>query len=540
MRIKTFLILFFSSLILFAGVNTTLGFILEIVEKDIGESQKKMHESFELAQELVFSSQWLTRFSRGYVATKDPTRLTYYHAVEGILDGKTETPRDYDLGYWDLVAGGFIPFELNNAKAGKSIEDRFLSLNITTEEYSKLKDARIQITKSSVMEKIAMHAVNGEYDDGTGTFTRKGKPDRAMAERLIYSEEYNKINGDISLLVKEFNDLVKKRFSFEVSKKEAYANSLLFINLYTAVALSGMILVALLFLTFRLAKRATYLLNSVEKISAGDLSVRTHISGNDELSQLSNSIDLMADNLRSAFVKLEEKIELSQKALIELDNERNRSEKLLHNILPAAIAERLREGEETIAEIFPEVTVAFSDIVGFTELSATLGPHKTVQMLSEIFGELDELAEKHSVEKIKTIGDCYMVVGGVPNRDNLHCQHIANFALDAMKVVENFSTNFPVNVRMRMGIHTGTVAAGVVGKKKFSYDLWGDVVNIASRFETTSSPDRIHVSEAIKVRLSDDFIFFDGGEIDLKGKGMTRSYYLLGRKENTPQLDPLA
>lgn len=540
MKIKTFLIIFFSSLVLFAGVNTTLGFILEIVEKDIGESQKKMHESFELAQELVFSSQWLTRFSRGYVAIKDPTRLAYYDAVEGILDGKIETPATYDLGYWDLVAGGFIPFNLNTSKAGKSIEDRFLKLNITTEEYSKLKDARIQIAKSCVMEKIAMHAVNGEYDDGTGTFTRKGKPDRGMAERLIYGEEYNKINGDISLLIKEFNDFVKKRFSTEISKKEDRANSLLFINLSTAVALSGMILAALLFLTFRLAKRATYLLNSVEKISAGDLSVRTHISGEDELSQLSNSIDIMADNLRSAFIKLEEKIDLSQKALIELDNERNRSEKLLHNILPAAIADRLREGEETIAEIFPEVTVAFSDIVGFTELSANLGPHKTVQMLSEIFGELDELAEKHSVEKIKTIGDCYMVVGGVPNRDNLHCQHIANFALDAMKAVENFSRNFPVNVRMRMGIHTGTVAAGVVGKKKFSYDLWGDVVNIASRFETTSSPDRIHVSEAIKVRLADDFVFFAGGEIDLKGKGMTRSYYLLGRKEHLPQLETLA
>ncbi|MFM8860526.1 MAG: adenylate/guanylate cyclase domain-containing protein, partial [Methylocystis sp.] len=103
MKIKTFLIIFFSSLVLFAGVNTTLGFILEIVEKDIGESQKKMHESFELAQELVFSSQWLTRFSRGYVATKDPTRLAYYGAVEGILDGKIETPAAYDLGYWDLV-----------------------------------------------------------------------------------------------------------------------------------------------------------------------------------------------------------------------------------------------------------------------------------------------------------------------------------------------------------------------------------------------------------------------------------------------------
>jgi len=173
------------------------------------------------------------------------------------------------------------------------------------------------------------------------------------------------------------------------------------INLYTAVALSGMILVALLFLTFRTGKHPPSLLNSVEKISAGDLSVRTRISGNDELSRLSNSIDLMADNLRSAYVKLEEKIELSQKALIELDNERNRSEKLLHNILPAAIAERLREGEETIAEIFPEVTVAFSDIVGFTELSATLRPHKTVQMLSEIFGELMKLPKSIMLKNSK-------------------------------------------------------------------------------------------------------------------------------------------
>ena len=320
MKIKTFLILFFSSLILFAGVNTMLGFILENVERDIGQSQKKMHESFELAQELVFSSQWLTRFSRGYVATKDPTRLTYYHAVEDILDGKIETPDGYDLGYWDLVAGGYAPFELKEIKKGSSIEDRFLKLNITTEEYSKLKEARNQIDKSSIIEKIAMHAVNGEYDDGTGVFARKGKPDRAMAEKLIFNEDYNKINGDVSLLVKEFNTLVKKRFSSDVTKKENYANSLLFINLYTTIALSGMILVALLFLIFRLAKRANSLLNSVEKISAGDLSVRTHISGNDELSQLSNSIDMMADNLRSAFVKLEENIELSQKTLIELES----------------------------------------------------------------------------------------------------------------------------------------------------------------------------------------------------------------------------
>jgi len=175
--------------------------------------------------------------------------------------------------------------------------------------------------------------------------------------------------------------------------------------------------------------------------------------------------------------------------------------------------------------------VFFSDIVGFTDLSAKIGPHATVNMLNELFGKFDELAEKHSVEKIKTIGDSYMVVGGVPNRDPLHCQHIAEFAMEALAFVRGFSETHSFPISMRMGIHTGTVAAGVLGKKKFSYDLWGDVVNIASRFESTSTPDSIHVSETVRLRLADDFAFEDSGTVELKGKGTVRSYYLLGRKE---------
>jgi len=244
----------------------------------------------------------------------------------------------------------------------------------------------------------------------------------------------------------------------------------------------------------------------------------------------------MAEKLDTAFEKLEEKIKLSENTLIELEVERMRSDKLLKNILPEVIAKRLQNGEETIAEIFPEVTVLFCDIVGFTDLSAKLGPQGTVKLLSTLFAELDELAETHQVEKIKTIGDCYMVVGGVPKRDALHCQHIAEFALDAIKLVERLSANLLLPIKIRIGIHTGTVAAGVVGKKKFSYDLWGDVVNVASRFESTSKPDSIHVSEAVRVRLGDDFMFQDCGSVELKGKGTVASYFLLGQKK---EISPL-
>ncbi len=155
-------------------------------------------------------------------------------------------------------------------------------------------------------------------------------------------------------------------------------------------------------------------------------------------------------------------------------------------------------------------------------------------MLNALFEKFDELVEKHGVEKIKTIGDSYMVVGGVPNRDPLHCQHIAYFALDAQGFVISFAKELPYPLQMRMGVHTGTVAAGVVGKKRFSYDLWGDVVNVASRFESTCQPDKIHVSEAVKVRLADDYLFIDEGTVDLKGKETARSFFLIGKKTQMP------
>ncbi len=204
------------------------------------------------------------------------------------------------------------------------------------------------------------------------------------------------------------------------------------------------------------------------------------------------------------------------------------------NVLPATIADRLKGGEEDIANSFPEVTVLFSDIVGFTQMSARLGARQVVDMLNEVFGLLDELARKHGVEKIKTIGDCYMVVAGVPDRNPTHAQQIAEFALDMQETLRTYAKRSGGDVAMRTGIRTGTVVAGIVGTSKFAYDLWGDVVNVASRMESTSEPGFMQVSDAVRVRLQDDYQFDERGPVEMKGKGSMNTWYLTGRQARRP------
>ncbi|NBT96791.1 MAG: adenylate/guanylate cyclase domain-containing protein [Methylocystaceae bacterium] len=536
MKLRTTFILLFLLLFSLASVNLVLGIFLERTERVVEISRNEMHQLNDIAEEVVISSQWQTRFARTYITNKDPKRFDWYYKISDILEGKIARPDNYSLEYWDLVTGGLVKPPEEKIENGQPIEDRFLKHNITPQELNKLREARIHLSKLSMSEQIAMHAIVGEFDDGTGAFARKGKPDQALANKLLFSDEYNKGNADISLLISQLKNMINARYGEMIHRQQTLANELLRFNSFLSMGLFALIVLSVIYLRQRFGIRGRKLMHFVRSISKDGLTERTNISGYDEIGELASAIDGMSENLNLAFDQLEDKIRLSDQALAELGEERIRSEKLLHNILPATIATRLQGGEETIAEVFPEVTVSFSDIVGFTDLSARLGPHGTVNMLSALFGAFDELAEKHQVEKIKTIGDCYMVVGGVPNRDPLHCQHIAEFALDALKAVEEISAHLPFPIQMRMGIHTGTVAAGVVGKKKFSYDLWGDVVNVASRFETTASPDKIHVSEAVRVRLSDDFLFHDSGIVELKGKGKVPSFYLLGKKKENPSI----
>ncbi len=534
MKLRTFFSIFFLLLVALAGANLALGVFLEKALRELEGSHSELQALTTLAEDLVFSSQWQTRFARGYISNNDPRRVEWYNIIEGILNGEIARPKDYNFGYWDLVNGGIIPPPEKKSDGAVSIEDRFLSQNITAPELNKLKEARSYLEKTVAVERAAMHAVDGEFDDGGGAFSRKGKSDRALATKLLFSDEYRKLNGDLTLKISQMQDMIRQRYAATILKKQAFGDALFAANSYINFGLFGLVILSLIFLRNRFSVRASQLMAVVRDIGSGNLAARAPVSGHDEISELATTINTMAENLNVAFDKLEDKIKLSGKALSDLEIERARSEKLLHNILPAAIAARLRGGEETIAEVFPEVTVFFSDIVGFTGLSAKLGPHATVNMLNALFEKFDELVEKHGVEKIKTIGDSYMVVGGVPNRDPLHCQHIADFALEAQAFIISYAEGVPYPLQMRTGIHTGTVAAGVVGRKRFSYDLWGDVVNVASRFESTGQPDKIHVSEAVKVRLHDDYVFLDGGTVELKGKDATRSFFLIGKKTLMP------
>lgn len=213
-----------------------------------------------------------------------------------------------------------------------------------------------------------------------------------------------------------------------------------------------------------------------------------------------------------------------------LYNEREKSDHLLLSIFPESIANKLRHSNQSVADSFENVTILFADIVGFTRFSSTMNPNELVKMLDEVFSEFDNLVDKYNIEKIKTIGDAYMAVGGLPIPSAKHCQNVADLALEINQIIKKkFAKKY--NLQLRIGIHTGIAIAGVIGKKKFSYDLWGDSVNIASRFESNGQPEKIHITEEVKNTLGDSYLFENGGEIDIKGKGLMKSYFLLGKKD---------
>ena len=203
-------------------------------------------------------------------------------------------------------------------------------------------------------------------------------------------------------------------------------------------------------------------------------------------------------------------------------------EKILHNILPKDIAERIIAGEEKIADSYQNISIFFSDIIGFTSLSSKIAAEDLVDLLNEVFAEFDKIAENHGLEKIKTIGDAYMAVAGAPRLDPDHALNTARFAKDVLKYILEFKNKSKNPIEIRIGLHTGNAVAGVIGKSKFAYDLWGDSINIASRMESTGASGKIHVSEDFKNALGNrDFKFEDCELIDVKGKGLMKTYFLL-------------
>ena len=205
------------------------------------------------------------------------------------------------------------------------------------------------------------------------------------------------------------------------------------------------------------------------------------------------------------------------------------NERLLLNILPEPIARRLRAGEALIADRHDDVTLLFADIVGFTRLSAAMPAAELVAVLNEVFGVFDGLVEAHGLEKVKTIGDAYMVVGGMPIWTPDHTARMASMALELAAAVDRIETARRLGVAFRIGMHHGPVVAGVIGRRKFIYDVWGDTVNMASRMESTGIPGRIQVTRQVADRLGSRFRFERRGTIEVKGVGPTPTWFVVGR-----------
>ncbi|MEM9539547.1 MAG: adenylate/guanylate cyclase domain-containing protein [Cyanobacteria bacterium P01_E01_bin.42] len=254
-----------------------------------------------------------------------------------------------------------------------------------------------------------------------------------------------------------------------------------------------------------------------------DLSRRIFIKGKDELNHLANTINWMLSSLETSEQELEQK----QKRL---EEEQKKAERLLLNILPEPIAQTLKSDQSAIAENFDEVTILFADIVGFTALSSRLSAIELVKLLNEIFSQFDKLVDKFGLEKIKTIGDAYMIASGLPIPREDHAEAMADMALAMQNAVSEFQRKYEQSLQIRIGINTGVAVAGVIGTKKFIYDLWGDAVNVASRMESSGKPGAIQITESTYARLRDKYNLEKRGTVQVKGKGEMITYWLNGKK----------
>ncbi len=289
-----------------------------------------------------------------------------------------------------------------------------------------------------------------------------------------------------------------------------------FITASVAVTCLTFGLLVLLLLERMILKRVLHLSTEVGAVGAArDHSLRVSEEGTDELGALAQTVNEMLTSL--------------ERLNSELSEERAKAERLLRNVLPEPIANRLKQGERTIADAFGEVTVLFADIVGFTVLSSKIPAEELIVVLNDIFSRFDTLAERHGLEKIKTIGDAYMVVAGVPEPRGDHAIAVARMALDMLDAVDAFNRERGTELGIRIGIHSGPAVAGVIGQRKFIYDIWGDTVNTASRMESTGVPGRVQVSDATAKAIGDALPLEDRGVIQVKGKGEMRTWLLAER-----------
>ena len=278
----------------------------------------------------------------------------------------------------------------------------------------------------------------------------------------------------------------------------------------------GLALVAVLiigaWLSRSLAGPLVELTAGVRRFAAGNYDVKVSARTSDEIGQLCTAFNSMVDEIHA------------KNNVIQAKNREN--EELLLNVLPAPIANRLRGGEQSIADGFAEVTVAFADLVGFTALSSEMPPHNVVALLNGLFTRFDQAAQELGIEKIKTVGDAYMAVCGLPHPVADHADRMVRMAIRMVHICREHALENRVPFRLRIGINSGPVVAGVIGRSKYIYDLWGDTVNLASRMESAGVADSIQVTRAVHDRLKDRYAFEARGTLDIKGKGQVEAWLL--------------
>ena len=265
-----------------------------------------------------------------------------------------------------------------------------------------------------------------------------------------------------------------------------------------------------------ITRRLRVAVRVADRLAAGERNFDVPVEGRDEAGALLAAMRVMAGEVTRSEAGLK--------------HEQQRSERLLLNILPRPIAERLKGEHRSIADGFAEVSVLFADVVGFTAMSARMPPADLVQILNRVFSMFDNLAERHGLEKIKTIGDCYMAVAGSPPPRPDHARAVAEMAIEMQAALAEFDTGTADKLRIRIGINSGPVVAGVIGLRKFIYDLWGDTVNVASRMESTGVAGAVQVSDATYRLLRDEYAFESRGTIHVKGKGDMAAWLLTGRQ----------
>ena len=528
MTINRLLAVFFGLLfVLLAAMVGCLVWLFN-AEVEIAASSERRFESYKLADELRQSSDDLTTMARLYVSTGDERFALQFQEILDIRSGEAPRPDNYDQVYWDLVIeNGERPESSGRAV---SLESRMIEEGFTAIEFSKLDESQELSDDLVELESIAMNAVRGRFDDGTGQFNREGEPDFELARQLMFGNDYLRAKAAIMEPINEFLALLDERTAKKVAQLRARGR-LIFQILLT---LSGLVfllsLTSILALRRKVLRPLSLVSEATQLVSDGHYDHQIDHHSSDEVGRLVAAFNAMVDKTQKYVTEINSTNTALQQNQQELQEEKGKSEELLLNILPGVIANRLRDGETTIADEFPDVTVMFADLVNFTKLSESLGPYELVKLLNDIFAIFDRRLEEFGLEKIKTIGDCYMVVAGVPEPAADHARRVCEFAFAIREDFARFVATRGIGIGMRIGAHSGTAIAGVVGTKKFAYDLWGDVVNVASRMESSGEPGEIHVSEAFMVRLKDLYEFKARGNIEIKGKGPMQTFFVSGRR----------